>query len=246
MQKSTGNTGTNLISVFIDILQLMSENPNQPDFKEIAGQLNCPSGEIGIRAAKNMAVNNSNMISLAISAIASESNDVVLEIGPGNGAHVVPFLRGIKYLLYYGVDISPLMVDEAIKLNMDSVVSGRADFSLSDGENLNFANEFFTKIFTVNTLYFWKDPKAYATEIWRVLKPGGIFSLTFGARQFMEKLPFTKYGFHLYNDQEAVELLLSCGFEIKEISTHTETVKSNAGMAVERDIVIINALKALG
>ncbi|MGY0035529.1 class I SAM-dependent methyltransferase [Pedobacter sp. NJ-S-72] len=109
----------------------MSENPKQPDFKEIAGQLGCPSGDKGIRTAENMAVNNNNMIMLTISALDLNPGDVVLEIGPGNGSHVVSLLKDIKYLLYYGVDISPLMISEAIKLNLASVASGRADFSLS-------------------------------------------------------------------------------------------------------------------
>jgi SAM-dependent methyltransferase len=234
-----GNTGTNLNIT----IESMSENPDKPDFREIAGQLGRPSGEKGIKTAQTMAVNNSNMIALTISALNLKPSDVVLEIGPGSGAHVVPLLNDIKYLLYYGVDISPLMISEAIKLNAASVASERADFSLSDGEKLNFAADFFTKIFTVNTLYFWKNPKAYATEILRVLKPGGVFSLAFGSREFMEKLPFTSYNFQLYSQQEAEELLLSSGFKIKSVDLHTEKVSSNAGMEVERDIIIVNAEK---
>ncbi|MBB5636953.1 ubiquinone/menaquinone biosynthesis C-methylase UbiE [Pedobacter cryoconitis] len=223
----------------------MSETPNKPDFKEIAGQLGCPSGDKGLRTAESMAINNGNMITLTISELNLKPNDVVLEIGPGNGSHVIQLLKDIKYLLYYGVDISSLMISEAVKLNESFVTSGRADFSLSDGEKLNFAADFFTRIFTVNTLYFWRNPKAYAAEILRVLKPGGLFSLTFGSREFMEKLPFTQYDFQLYSQQEAEELLLSSGFKIRSVNLQTEKVRSNAGMDVERDIIIINAVKPL-
>jgi len=223
----------------------MFQNSDKPDFKEIASQLGCPSGNKGIKTAEMMAVHNNNMIMLTISALKLKSSDVVLEIGPGSASHVAPFLKEIKHLLYYGVDISSLMISEAIRLNAAFVASGNADFSLSDGEKLNFAPNFFTKIFTVNTLYFWKDPKAYAAEVLRVLKPGGIFNLTFGSREFMEKLPFTSYNFHLYSRQEAEELLLSSGFKIKSINLHTEEVKSNTGMEVKRDFIIINAEKPL-
>ncbi|RAJ32949.1 class I SAM-dependent methyltransferase [Pedobacter cryoconitis] len=224
----------------------MSDHLNKPDFKEIAGQLGCPSGEKGIKTAEMMAVNNGHMIALTVEALAPKSNDVLMEIGPGNGSHVVSLLAATKHLLYYGVDISTLMISEAMKLNAAAVSSGRADFSLSDGMQLNFAAGFFTKVFTINTLYFWKDPKAYATEIRRVLKPGGLFSLTFAPREFMEKLPFTIYDFRLYSREEAEELLISSGFEIKEVHLHKEMVRSNAaGMEVERDIIIINAVKSL-
>lgn len=223
----------------------MPDHLNKPDFKEIAGQLSCPNGDNGIKTAEKMAINNGYMIALTIASLDPKSNDVILEIGPGNGSHVIPLLAATKHLLYYGVDISTLMVEEAIKLNAEAVSSGRADFSLSDGMQLNFAAGFFTKIFTVNTLYFWKDPKGYATEILRVLKPGGLFSLTFATREFMEKLPFTQYNFHLYSREEAEELLISSGFEIREVHLHKEMVRSNAaGMKVERDIIIINAFKS--
>lgn len=223
----------------------MSAHLNKPDFKEIAGQLSCPSGDKGIKTAETMAVNNGHMIALTIAALDPKSNDVLLEIGPGNGSHVISLLAATKHLLYYGVDISTLMVQEAIRINSEAVSSGRADFSLSDGMQLNFAAGFFTKVFTINTLYFWKDPKAYVTEIRRVLRPGGLFSLTFAPREFMEKLPFTPYGFRLYSREEAEELLISNGFEIEEVHFHKEMVRSNAaGMEVERAIIIINAIRS--
>ncbi|MGY0035530.1 hypothetical protein [Pedobacter sp. NJ-S-72] len=59
----------------------------------------------------------------------------------------------------------------------------------------------------------------------------------------MEKLPFTQYDFQLYSRQQAEELLISSGFEIQNVSLHTEKVQSNAGMEVERDLIIINAEK---
>lgn len=223
----------------------MSNDLNKSDFKEIAGQLGCPNGDKEIKTAEMMAINNGHMIALTIASLNPKPNDVILEIGPGNGSHVVSLLAATKHLLYYGVDISTLMVQEAIKLNKEAVSSARADFSLSNGMQLNFAAGFFTKVFTVNTLYFWKDPKAYAVEILRVLRPGGLFSLTFAPRAFMEKLPFTQYDFRLYSREEAEDLLISSGFEIKEVHLHKEMVRSNAaGMEAERDIIIINAVKS--
>ncbi|MBB6498908.1 class I SAM-dependent methyltransferase [Pedobacter cryoconitis] len=224
----------------------MPEKLNESDLKELAGQLGCPNGEKGIKTANNMAVNNGHMISLSISAMNAGSNDVVLEIGPGNGAHVGDLLATNKHLLYYGVDISPLMISEANKLNQIAVSAGRADFSLSDGEKLNFADDFFSRVFTVNTLYFWKDPLAYTREILRVLRPGGTFTLTFAVRDFMKTLPFTKYDFQLYSLAEAESLSRKGGFEIRRVDIHQETVRSNAaGMRVEREITIITAIRPL-
>lgn len=221
----------------------MSENPKEKQLIELAEQLSCPTGELGVKTGERMAVNNDHMISLAVSALALQATDIVLEIGPGNGSHVVEILKDFRHLLYYGVDISELMVQEALKINKAEVEAGHADFSLSDGEKLNFADSYFSKVFTVNTLYFWKDPKVYLAEILRVLRPGGVFSLAFGAKEFMETLPFTKYNFSLYSCAEGRELLQNNGFDIINISVSTEKVMSNAAVMVDREVIVITAMK---
>lgn len=221
----------------------MSADSNEQHLMEIAKQLSCPNGEKGLKTAANMAMNNGQMTALAVHALQLQSTDTVLEIGPGNASHVAGILKNSKHLLYYGVDISELMVTEAIKLNEAVVATGQADFSLSDGEQLNFADDFFSKIFTVNTLYFWKNPDKYVKEISRVLKPGGVFSLAFAPRTFMETLAFTKYNFQLYSSAEACDLLKNNGFNIVLVDSSTEKVRSNAGMEVNREVIIVMAVK---
>lgn len=218
----------------------MSEDSEEKRLQEIAAQLSCPVGEKGVKTAQNMAVNNDGMTALAVKAIGLAKDDVVLEIGPGNGSHVPSVLKGFKHVLYYGVDISELMVTEAQRLNRG--VQG-ADFSLSDGQQLNFADEFFSKVFTVNTIYFWKDAVGYLKEILRVLKPGGLFSVAFGAKEFMAGLAFTKYGFNLYTLDEVCQLLIQAGFEITGADRTTERVRSNGGGMVDREVVVVSGLK---
>lgn len=223
----------------------MSQELNENRLAALADQLSCPSGADGIKTADQMALSNSNMIGQTIIALNIGDKDNVLEIGPGNGIHVAALLEQSSNALYYGAEISELMIAEASRLNEKYMAVGRAFFSLTDGENLDFADEFFTKIFTVNTLYFWADPLAYAQEILRVLKGGGTFLLTFASRSFMEKLPFTQYGFRLYSEVDAKELLQQAGFEIDEVSVHNETITSNAGMQVDREFFVIKAIKPL-
>lgn len=233
--RSAGNAGTKNTVMF--------EDPTEKHLIELAEQLSCPEGEMGVRTGERMAVNNDHMISLAVGALALQATDIVLEIGPGNGSHVAEILKDFRHLLYYGVDISELMVQEALKINKAEVAAGHADFSLSDGEKLNFADSYFSKVFTVNTLYFWKDPQAFLAEILRVLRPGGIFSLAFATKAFMQTLPFTKYNFSLYSCAEGRELLQNNGFDIIDISVTTEKVMSNAALMVDREVVVITAMK---
>lgn len=211
--------------------------------RELAAQLSCPSGELGVKTAEMMSQTNSNMISCTIDALGLKNNDDVLEIGPGSGCHVVDVIHRASGISYIGVDTSELMVAEALRNNPKLVDSGHASFQLSDGEIISFPDGNFDKVFSVNTIYFWSDPKSYAAEIFRILKRGGLLTLGFATRDFMEKLPFTSYIFTLYRLGEVEELLKAAGFEIQSVDELQEKVTSNSGESVERTFFVLKAGK---
>lgn len=221
----------------------MSEIKDETQLMEIATQLSCPSGEYGILAAQNMASHNNKMISEAILALNFKDKQRVLEIGPGAGAHVCNVFKQAKDLKYYGVDISELMIAESTKANQELADSGQATFTLANGKTLAFVNVFFDCVFTVNTVYFWNEPGAYAEEIMRVLKPGGLLTVAFAPKNFMEKLPFTKYIFQLYTPEEAQALFVSTGFVMVNSDNHEETITSNAGQTIDREFIILTLQK---
>jgi len=221
----------------------MSEPLNEEQLKAIASQLSCPTGEGGLRTAENMALHNDHMIGTTIAGLQLQTGNSVLEIGPGSGTHVNRLFDKAENLSYSAVDISELMISEAMKNNTALVKNGQAGFFLSDGDTLDFENNIFDKIFTVNTLYFWNDPVGYAGEIFKVLKPGGAFCLCFAPKEFMVKLPFTGYVFKLYTLEEAQVVLITAGFDIVSVGKHNEVVRSNAGDEIKRDFIVITAGK---
>lgn len=221
----------------------MSEKPTIESLKEIASQLSKPVGELGLVTSRNMADNNGNMILQTIVEMELDEFESILEIGPAGGRHVSLLFTNIGNLDYYGIDISELMVEEASKTNAALSQSGNVTFTLTDGVTIPFADDFFSKAFTVNTVYFWADPKAYAKEIYRVLQPGAKFYLSFAARDFMQKLPFTGYGFTLYTEEEATALLLSAGFVVSTVKSHNEEVRVSPTTRAEREFIVITATK---
>lgn len=216
---------------------------DEQQLQQIAAQLGRPEGVDGILTAERMAHTNNNMTKSTIAALGLIAGDVVLEIGPGNGTHVKDLMRVASSVSYYGVDISETMVVEASKINEADVRTGKVSFELTDADQLNFKADFFDKIFTVNTLYFWEDPVAYASEIRRVLKPDGLFCLAIATREFMEQLPFTKYKFKLYDGPSVEALLKDAGFSIIEMSFLKDLTISHTGETVDRDIIIVKAGK---
>lgn len=218
----------------------MQEGTN---WKDLADQLSHPHGEAGVVTGKQMQQTNANMISRTIDTLGVAENDKVLEIGFGNGAHV-PYLLGKKPGIHYtGIDISETMLQEALAVNVENVLQRKAFFILSNGATIPFADNTFNRIFTVNTIYFWKNPQQYASEIQRVLKPGGRCNISFGSKDFMETLPFVQYGFKLFELKAVEDLLKTAGLILEANSEEAEQVKTNAGELVTRKFIIVSATK---
>ncbi|MDR6920441.1 MULTISPECIES: class I SAM-dependent methyltransferase [Chryseobacterium] len=197
------------------------------DLKILAQNLANPQGEKGIEIGEMMNETNISMTLESIKTLLIEDHEHILEIGHGNAGHVKHIFSKAQNLKYTGIDISETMHQEAKKLNRE--FEGKADFILYEGQKLPFDDKTFDKIFTVNTVYFWKEPVAFLNEIYRVLKKDGTVVLTFGQRDFMEKLPFTEFDFTLYSNTEMEELVSKSHFKRMKISEKEEEIKSKTG-----------------
>lgn len=197
------------------------------ELKILAQNLANPQGEKGIEIGEMMNTSNIGMTSESIRTLLIEDDEAILEIGHGNAGHLKTILDKAKNIRYTGIDISETMHNEARKLNKEFEI--QADFVLYEGKKLPFQDKTFDKIFTVNTVYFWKEPVAFLNEIYRVLRDNGTFVLTFGQREFMEKLPFTQYNFTLYSNEEMEEVVSESRFKRMKISEKEEEIKSKTG-----------------
>ncbi|SMG08604.1 class I SAM-dependent methyltransferase [Sphingobacterium psychroaquaticum] len=202
--------------------------------KEIADQLRMPTGKKGEEMALMMQTTNANMTQHAVAHLHVGDGDTVLELGHGNADHITPLLKKYSGTTYHGLEISDLMQQAAQHNNQLFVDQGRAQFTVYDGQTIPYATETFHKILTVNTIYFWKDPLNLLQELHRVLKLNGLLAITFGLKQFMSTLPFTAFGFQLYDAEDIEKLALHVGFHIQAVEEEIESVKSKTGELVNR------------
>ncbi len=210
----------------------------EAQLKEMAQQLSCPNGESGIGMADMMHDTNFGMTKSAIAALEIKDNDAVLELGHGNGKHIETLLHQAKHVNYTGLEIAELMQKQAAALNLP-----HTSFHLYDGEKIPFKDNQFNKAMTVNTIYFWKHPVQLLNEVYRVLKTDGFFSIVFAQKDFMETLPFTVYGFNLYDNEKLETLVKQSPFKLLSLNHHTEQVKSKAGEMVERLYIVATLQK---
>ncbi|WP_213278603.1 class I SAM-dependent methyltransferase [Chryseobacterium indologenes] len=211
------------------------------ELKILAQNLANPQGEKGIEIGEMMNATNIGMTLESIKTLVIDDGQHILEIGHGNAGHLKSIMSLAKNLRYTGIDISETMHNEARKLNKE--FENQADFILYQGKKLPFQDGTFNKIFTVNTVYFWENPVEFLNEIYRVLKDDGTFVLTFGQRDFMEKLPFTEYDFTLYNNNEMEELISKSHFKRMKTSEKEEEIKSKTGNETIQRIYTILTIK---
>ncbi len=216
---------------------------NEEELKSLAKQLSCPNGEAGIGVGQMMNDSNSGMTAQTIQALNLNPNEAVLELGHGNCGHLPEILKPATGIHYTGLEVSETMHEQALMLNTGYVSSGQAAFILYDGNRLPFAQASFDKIMTVNTIYFWNDPVALLKEVYRVLKPGGLFCVTFAQKSFMQLLPFTRYGFTLYDTPTIQQLAVEAGFQLKDVIDQRETITSKAGDYVTREFSVVCVTK---
>lgn len=151
--------------------------------------------------------------------LAVEAEDRILEVGFGSGDLLEKILSGQPCEFVAGIDLSDEMVRLAGRRLRRYILAGRAQVRGGDIEALPFGDGEFTKLCSVNTLYFWRNPSVALAECRRVLRPHGRIVLCFNAKEELALWPGHKYGFRLYDLAEVECLLKDAGFTAIEVTS---------------------------
>ncbi|MBL6446359.1 class I SAM-dependent methyltransferase [Fulvivirga sp. 29W222] len=212
----------------------MKKEMTETELREMEIQLGRPSGELGIEIGEIMNETNTGMTRNSIEFLDLQDGNSVLELGHGNCRHLEKLLETANNLCYCGLEISDLMHEEAQRINQEIIANQKADLRLYDGLEIPYSDNYFDRIMTVNTIYFWKEPIKLLHEIGRKLKPNGHLVITFAQKNFMKNLPFVGQHFTLYDKGDIDKLVKKSKLELTEYLDKTEVVKSKAGESVER------------
>ena len=176
-------------------------------------QLAKPSGLFGrLFTARWLDKANAGMNSLTLDSLALGPADRLLELGFGSGYLLEKVLKNRLCDFTAGADISPEMVKHVGARLRAYIEAGDALIRQGDIEAIPFADGEFTKLCSVNTLYFWRDPQQALAECRRVLAAGGRLALCFNAKSEMAKWPGHVHGFTLYELADVEAMLAAAGF----------------------------------
>ncbi|MFN6943329.1 MAG: class I SAM-dependent methyltransferase [Cytophagaceae bacterium] len=210
------------------------------DPKELAANLRKPEGEYGRKVAEMLNNTNRYITGFTYATINPEDGQHILEIGFGNGRLMPELLNKASNIKLTGIDFSMDMVEEGQEILKEHIDRGDIELLHASVESLPFGNDTFDAICTINTLYFWPDPLENAKEILRVLKPGHRVFIGIRPKKEAEKIPATKFGFTLYEQQDAIDLLEKAGFENVTIKEQSDPpIEFNGEKHVLKSWVII-------
>jgi len=100
------------------------------------------------------------------------TNSLVLDAGSGEGNVAINLAK--KYgLRIYGVDLLDFAVSKATDKSKEFNLQNKVKFTLGDYTKLDFPDETFDAVYTMETLVHVPDYKKALKEFYRVLKPNG-------------------------------------------------------------------------
>jgi len=182
---------------------------------EIAQQAGNPQGILGRIIAFIMSFETQAMNQIGLDLLELQQNEKVLEVGFGHGKTISKGCALIGNGMFAGIDISKTMLSVAEKNNKRLMEKGRVELKLAGVDNIPYEDNYFDKVLTVHTIYFWKDLSKSIDELHRVMKPGARLVLGFRFdSDAKQSFPAEVYTF--YSEDEISSSLNEAGFTINQ------------------------------
>ena len=145
--------------------------------------------------------------------IVISADDVVLDVGCGNG-WLVRELLGKGCQKGYGIDISEKMIKEAQRCSIDPK---HEIYAVSNAENLDFTDNYFSLITNIESLYYYPEPKKALEEWYRISKKNGQLAIMMDLYQenpathnWVEALNIPV---HVFSKEQLRDWLTECGWQ---------------------------------
>lgn len=211
--------------------------------KELASQLRQPHGDGATVIAERMNKGNAVMNRATLDFISAKDSMSILEIGMGNGFFIPELLQRAKNMHYTGLDFSSEMISYATQLNKENVDKGVVEFLLGDVQEAASLGKYFDTIFTVNTIYFWKNPPEVLNQLYSLLKKEGELIITIRPKKVMQQYPFVQYGFTMYSKEELCALLENNNWKIVDAKEIQEPEHFINGVGYKVETLMVKARK---
>ena len=136
-----------------------------------------------------------------------QAGDHILDVGCGTGKLIGRIARQTDGCVAEGIDFSASMVAIARRKNGKHIAAGKVCIHDGNVDHLQIPAGTFTKICSVNTIYFWPAPESTIKKMVQLLKPGGMLVLGYEDIAQLKKRRLDTEVFRLYSKDEVEKLV---------------------------------------
>jgi ubiquinone/menaquinone biosynthesis C-methylase UbiE len=190
--------------------------------ERIASQFGKPSGFLGRIAEKRMSRRTSTDAEWTVSLLPIQPTSRMLEIGFGGGVSTQLASQRASQGFIAGIDHSETMVNAASQRNIEAIRAGRMELKAGDAGSVPYPDESFDIVFSLHSIYFWKDPLECLKGFKRVLKPGGLLAITIQPKNKWRKEQVDASGMTLFFADQVADLCRSADFRNIRIEAFTK------------------------
>ena len=165
-----------------------------------------PSGLVGRVITKIWSFYFKKLSLWAIKQTTISDNYRILEIGYGGGSTIKNLLALNKNLEIHGIDISKESYRTAQRVHSNSIRKGSVQLKIGNVENIPYQNNYFDRVFAIQTHIFWKDIKKSFQEVYRVMSSNSTLIIA----SEKEKIHYHMTDYR--TSHEFIQLLTSIGF----------------------------------
>ena len=178
-----------------------------------SNQARKPSGLFGRIVMSNIFDFGNSYLNRFVNDLLSPQNgESILDIGCGTGKLIYTMASQTSDGKFEGIDFSEVMISIAQKRNNESIQNGQVKILKGNFDELPLQNDYYDKVCSINTIYFWSKPEYTAQKIVGITKPGGFFVAGFEDMQQLEQRNLDIDVFKINSTEEAKNLFVEAGF----------------------------------
>ncbi len=184
-------------------------------FKKFVNQTRKPEGFLGKMMVSGMNGGHAKLADWGMAQLDGIDASSIAELGCGGGRNTAELLKRYPQGKVSALDYSPLSVEKTKEYNKDMITSGRCTVIQGNVAELPFEDRAFDLATAFETVYFWPGLEHCFSEVYRVLKPGGVFMIcneSDGTDETSLKYEKIIDGMKCYTVDELTSALKAAGF----------------------------------
>ena len=144
-------------------------------FRSFLGNTRKPEGFLGKCMVASMNYAHAALADWGLGGLPKTGPVRIAELGCGGGRNIRALLRKSPAATVTALDYSDISVEKARNINQEELQAGRCRVIQGDVSLLPFEDRAFDLATAFETVYFWPGPTESFREVYRILRPGGIF-----------------------------------------------------------------------